>query len=93
MAKTWDEVRKGFNFNNEEEEAMALEKEIIKTMVSIREKTGMTQTELAKRCKVKQPVIARIETSVHSPQLNSLLKILVPLGYTLQVVPINFNKE
>lgn len=29
-----------------------------------------------------------MESSVHSPQIDSLLKILIPLGYTLQIVPI-----
>lgn len=29
-----------------------------------------------------------MESSVHSPQIDSLLKILTPLGYTLQIVPI-----
>ena len=36
---------------------------------------------------VKQPVIARMDKTVHSPQINSLLKIPVPLGYTLKIVP------
>jgi len=35
---------------------------------------------------VKQPVISRLESAVHSPQINSILKILKPLGYTLAVV-------
>ena len=29
-----------------------------------------------------------MEASVHSPQTDSLLKILTPLGYTLQIVPM-----
>ena len=44
--------------------------------------------QLAKMCDVKQPAIARIESLTHSPQVDSLLRILVPLGYTLQIVPI-----
>lgn len=31
---------------------------------------------------------ARIESPVHSPQIDSLLRVLTPLGYTLQIVPI-----
>lgn len=57
-------------------------------MVDIREEKGLTQSQLAEICNVKQPVIARLESSVHSPQIDSLLKILVPLSYTLQIVPI-----
>ena len=42
---------------------------------------------------VKQPVIARMEKSVHSPQLSSILKILEPMGYTLQIVPAPTEKN
>lgn len=49
---------------------------------------GLTQAELAELCKVKQPAIARLETGGHSPRIDSLLKVLGPLGYTLQIVPM-----
>jgi hypothetical protein len=29
-----------------------------------------------------------METAVHSPQVDSLLKILTPLGYTLKIEPL-----
>ena len=57
-------------------------------MVKVREEKGLTQKQLAELCDVKQPVIARMESAVHSPQINSLLKVLVPLGYTLEIVPL-----
>ena len=44
--------------------------------------------ELEKMSGVKQPVIARMETGSTSPQLDTILKILAPLGKTLAVVPI-----
>ena len=56
--------------------------------LSEEEERELTQAQLADICEVSQPVIARLETAVHSPQLNSLLKILVPLGYTLEIVPL-----
>ena len=56
--------------------------------MDIRERKGLTQAQLADICEVKQPVIARMEKSIHSPRIDSLLKILTPLGYTLQVVPM-----
>ena len=61
---------------------------MIRTLVAIREENGITQSQLAELCGVKQPTIARLEKSLHSPQLDSILKVLVPLGYTLQIVPI-----
>ncbi|RDY31143.1 hypothetical protein CG710_011175 [Lachnotalea glycerini] len=39
-------------------------------------------------CNVKQPVIARMESDIHSPQVYSILKVLTPLGYALQIVPM-----
>ena len=85
---TWKELKNDLSVNQENQTAIELEKDLIRTMVAIREEKGLTQTQLAEICNVKQPVIARMESSVHSPQIDSLLKILTPLGYTLQIVPI-----
>ncbi len=85
---TWKELKNDLSVNQENQNAIELEKDLIRTMVAIREEKGLTQTQLAEICNVKQPVIARMESSVHSPQIDSLLKILTPLGYTLQIVPL-----
>ena len=85
---TWKELKNDLSVNQENQNANEIEKDLIRTMVAIREEKGLTQTQLAEICNVKQPVIARMESSVHSPQIDSLLKILTPLGYTLQIVPI-----
>lgn len=89
MARTWKEVRNELELTAEDEKVIELEKELICTLVKIREEQGLTQKQLAEMSQVKQPFIARMESSTHSPQINSLLKILVPLGYTLQIVPIS----
>lgn len=88
MAVTWEELRESLNITDEEEQVIELEKELLRTLVKVREEKGYTQKQLAELCDVKQPVIARMESAVHSPQINSLLKILVPLGYTLEIVPL-----
>ena len=85
---TWDKLRNELEITEEDEQVIRIEKELIETMVRIREEKNLTQSELAKICGVKQPVIARLEKAVHSPQLDSLLRVLVPLGYSLQIVPI-----
>jgi predicted XRE-type DNA-binding protein len=79
--------------NELEELLIEREKTIIKDMVRIREEQGLSQAQLGRLCKVKQPVIARMEKSVHSPQLSSILKILEPMGYTLQIVPAPTEKN
>ncbi|MFG6358035.1 MAG: helix-turn-helix transcriptional regulator [Acetatifactor sp.] len=86
---TWKKLKTDLSINQEEHNAIELEKDLIRTMVAIREEKGLTQTQLAEMCNVTQPVIARMESSVHSPQIDSLLKILTPLGYTLQIVPMD----
>ena len=85
----WKEFREELELTPEEECVIELEKDLIRTLVKIREAQGLSQAELAHKCNVKQPVIARMEKDVHSPQVDSLLKILVPLGYRLQIVPLD----
>ena len=86
---TWKELKNDLSIDKENQNAIELEKDLIRTMVAIREEKGLTQSQLAEMCHVKQPVIARMESSIHSPQIDSLLKILTPLGYTLQIVPMS----
>ncbi len=85
---TWQEFRKDLNVSPEDEKIIEMEKELILAMVRIREEQGLTQAQLAEKSNVKQPAIARVEKSTHSPQIDTLLKILAPLGYTLQIVPM-----
>lgn len=84
----WKEFREELSITPEEENVIELEKDLLRTMVAIREEHGLSQADLAAKCNVKQPVIARMEKAVHSPQIDSLLKVLVPLGYKLQIVPM-----
>lgn len=86
--ETWKKLRSELELTEEDEQVIRMEKELILTMIRIREEKSITQTQLAQLAGVKQPAIARLETMTHSPQIDSLLRILVPLGYTLQIVPI-----
>lgn len=85
---TWKEIKSDLDLSPEDLNTIELEKDLIRTMIQIREEKGLTQSQLAEMCHVKQPVIARMESSVHSPQIDSLLRILTPLGYTLQIIPM-----
>ena len=64
------------------------ERNLIGRMVEIRIGQGLFQARLAAMSGVKQPVIVRMEKSVHSPQISSLLRVLEPMGYTLKIVPV-----
>ena len=83
---TWKKLRNELTITEEDGQMIELEKELIMTLVRIREEKGLTQAQMAELCGVSQPTIARMERATHSPQLDSLFKILVPLGYTLQIV-------
>ncbi len=62
---------------------------VISEVVESRHASGLSQAKLAAAAGVKQPVVARLETGVNSPRLDTLLKILTPLGKTLQVVELD----
>ena len=86
MSTSWKDFRDTLKLSPEEEEMINLEKSLITAVINAREDSGLTQKQLSELCGVKQPVIARLESAAHSPQINSLIRILKPLGYTLAVV-------
>lgn len=84
-----------FNDDNiispEEREKINFEVDLIGKMIEAREEKGLSQRELAELSGVKQPAIARMESMKSTPQIDTLLKVLVPLGYTLEIVPLRKN--
>ena len=60
---------------------------IIGELIKARQEKGISQKKLEELSDVKQPIIARMEKGSTSPQLNTILKVLAPLGKTLAVVP------
>lgn len=85
---SWGDVRKKLNISKEQEAEIQLEKDIIEATIEARKKSNLTQRELSKKSGVRQPVIARIERYVNSPQTSTLIKLLYPMGYTIRVVPL-----
>lgn len=84
----WEDFRKEF-FTPEENAASDLRVAIIGELIKARDEKRISQKQLEKLSGVKQPVIARMETGKTSPRLDTVLKVLAPLGKTLQVVPID----
>ncbi|ALU14491.1 HTH domain-containing protein [Eubacterium limosum] len=60
---------------------------IIDQLVEQRKQQHLSQTELAKKANMTQSVIARIESKKTVPQIDTLMKIIMALGCTLEVVP------
>jgi len=71
-----------------ERERISFEVAIIGKLIEAREEKGLSQRELAEISGVKQPAIARLESMKATPQIDTLFKILHPLGYTIEIVPL-----
>jgi predicted transcriptional regulator len=61
---------------------------IINELIRAREEQGISQKKLEELSGVKQPVIARIEKGKSSPNTDTLVKLLTPLGKKLVIVPL-----
>lgn len=62
---------------------------LIGELIKARQEKGLSQKKLEELSGVKQPVIARMEKGITSPQLDTILKVLAPLGKTLAIVPLD----
>ena len=89
IGHTWDEVRKEL-FTPQEIAESDLRVAIIGELIKARREQGITQKQLEELSGVRQPVIARMEKG-SNPQLDTVLKVLAPLGKTLSVVPLPQN--
>ena len=86
---SWNEVKKELCLSPEQEAEIQLEEDMIEATIAARKQNKLTQRELSQKSGVKQPVIARIEKYVNSPQTSTLIKLLYPMGYTIRVVPLD----
>lgn len=66
-----------------------LEYDLLTNFIRLRKEKNLTQQELANLSGVVREKIAKIENGLNSPQINSLIKILEPIGYTIKIMPIN----
>ena len=87
IGRSWEEVRAEL-FTPEEIAASDLRVALIGELIKARQEQGLSQKKLEELSGVKQPVIARMEKGTTSPQLDTILKVLAPLGKTLAIVPL-----
>ena len=62
---------------------------LIGELIKARQEQGISQKKLEELSGVRQPIIARMEKGSTSPQIDTVLKVLAPLGKTLAIVPLN----
>jgi len=84
LGVTWAELRQEI-FSQEQISASNLRVAMMLELASARQERGLSQKKLEELSGVKQPVIARMEKGHTSPQIDTLLKVLAPLGKTLYI--------
>ena len=88
IGHTWEEAREEL-YTEAEIAASDLRVAIIGALIEARQREGISQKKLESLSGVKQPVISRMEQGATSPNLDTVLRLLYPLGKTLAVVPLS----
>ena len=92
IGTNWQDARKQL-FTPEEIAASDLRVAIIGEIIRARHEHGISQKRLEELSGVKQPIIARMEKGLTNPQLDTVLKLLVPLGKTLVITDLESGFE
>ncbi len=89
---TWEDYLKEAKEQNlsvkQDIEEMQVLASIVSTIIEKRNELGYSQRELAKICGLPQSSVARIESCSVKPNVETLIKIMKPLGLTLSVVSL-----
>jgi ribosome-binding protein aMBF1 (putative translation factor) len=87
-SNTWDSYyHDDANFTPEQRAKIDFEADLIGKIIEARESKGLTQRQLAEAAGMRQSAIARLESMKATPQIDTLFKILTPMGYKLTIVP------
>ena len=71
-----------------EKKIMDLEYNLICDFIKLRNDLGLSQQKMADEVGIVREMIAVIENKKKHPQINTLIKILEPFGYTLSITKI-----
>jgi DNA-binding XRE family transcriptional regulator len=93
----WEEhkaemLEKGYFTQREYDESTA-RVAIMLELVKARNEGEISQQKLEELSGVRQAVISRMETGQSSPSLETVIKVLAPLGKTLAVVPLEHGRQ
>jgi DNA-binding XRE family transcriptional regulator len=93
LGSTWEDHEKNMRdkgyLSPEREAAIHAEADIMCALVEARNEKKISQRKLEELTGVKNSTIHRMEKGENSPSINTMLKVLAPLGKTLKVVPID----
>ena len=73
---------------NEDKKVLELEYNLICDFIKLRNELGLSQQKMAEASGVVREMITVIENKKKHPQINTLIKILEPFGYTLTITKI-----
>ena len=93
MSKKWDDFKKELNITEEQQQEIRFENELIEATIEGRKKVNLIQRELPQKSEVIQASITKIEKMQRSPQVDTLIRLLHPMGYTLKIVPVKKRKR
>ena len=79
-------------FEKREKFLQELEYEFTRKLIELRKGKKLSQEKLAKQAHVIRETIARIEANMVSPNINTIIKMLEPLGYTINISKIKERK-
>ena len=88
LGGTWKELEKEL-FTPEEIAASNLRVALIGELIKARQEKGISQKRLEELSGVKQPIIARMEKGSTNLQIDTILKVLAPMGKTPAIVPLD----
>lgn len=77
----------------DEKRLIDLEYQLICDFIKLRNELGITQQKMADESGVVREMIAVIENRTKHPQINTLIKILEPFGYTLSITKIREEND
>ena len=78
---------------NAESKPAKLSDTLIDDFIKVRKYKHMSQAELAKRSRLHQAAVGRIENKSTDPRLETLMRMLNSMGYTLTIIPSFFEPE
>lgn len=85
--KKWSDVRDNIqSLNDLEKEEIRLASELVAKIIERRTELGWTQRQLAEELGVKQSAIARLESLAVVPRIDTLYRLLKPLGLEIKLV-------
>ena len=87
IGSNWQDVRKEL-FTAEELAQSDLKVSVIGEMIRARLEKGISQSELEEMSGIKQKQIEGFERGSLTPRIDTLQKLLLPLGKKLAIVPI-----